>query len=356
MDLKEIGLNDAVLKHLNNSSVDLSNLGRVIAEHKERYLVVMQEGNVEAEITGNMRFSAESREDFPAVGDWVILTSYDPDFAIIREILPRKTTLSRQAIGNYGNIQIIATNIDFALLVQAVDRDYNLNRFERYLAICHNAGVRPIIVLSKADLIDQMELDNIISQIKNRIKDIDVFALSNETGDGLDILSNKMEPNKTYCMMGSSGVGKSTLLNNLIGKSVMRTSELSSSTNKGRHTTSHRELYLLSSGAILIDTPGMREVGVTTNDEGLEITFDWLNKYSQDCRYRDCTHTKEKGCAVIEAVEKGEIDSNAYQNFLRLEKESSYFETSAIEKKRKEKIFGKIVKDSNKRDLKNKKW
>ncbi len=348
MTLNELGFENKIQEEIDQKAVTVSEIGRVIAEHKERYTVAMQDGILEAEITGNMRFAAESREDFPAVGDWVILTGYDPDFAIIRDMLPRHSMLSRQAVGHFGEIQIIATNIDYAFLVQAVDRDYNINRFERYLTLCYNGKVSPIIVLTKTDLIEKSELEQIIEKIKHRIKETPVLALSNETMEGIDLLSEQMQKGKTYCMLGSSGVGKSTLLNNLMGKTVMKTSHISDSTNKGRHTTSHRELHLLENGAIIIDTPGMREVGVVNSENGLETTFDWLYEYADQCKYRDCSHTQEKGCAIIAAVESGEIDQKAYENYLKMEKESQFFESTVAERKRKEKIFGKIVKDAKK--------
>ncbi len=355
MKLHDIGLLPEFEQSLLNNNINISEIGRVVAEHKERYSVAMQDGIVDAEITGNMRFAAESREDFPSVGDWVVLTGYDPEFAIIREILPRTSLLSRQAVGQYAEVQLIATNIDYAFLVQAVDRDFNINRFERYLSLCYNGKVTPIILLTKTDLIGTTELDEIIQSVRERIKDVDVLAVSNETSEGIDILLDKMENGKTYCLLGSSGVGKSTLLNTLMGEEVMKTSSLSESTNKGRHTTSHRELILLQNGSIIIDTPGMREVGVVNQEQGIETTFDWLYTYSEHCKYRDCTHTNEKGCAVIEAVEAGEINRKSYENYLKMERESAHFEASSADKKRKGKSLAKIIKDMHKIDPKQKK-
>ncbi len=198
-----------------------------------------------------MRFSAESREDFPAVGDWVAMSTYDTDSAIIHRILPRFSIVKRQAVGQFGEIQVIATNIDYAFLVQAVDRDFNINRLERYLTICYSSKVSPIIILTKTDLINEQEKIELIENVNQRIRNIPVFAISNETQDGYDALNRIIEKGKTFCMLGSSGVGKSTLLNNLSGRSIMRTDSISQSTSKGRHVTSHRELIVLENGGIL---------------------------------------------------------------------------------------------------------
>lgn len=353
MNLEELGYNDQLEKlRIANNLKDFE-IGRVISEHKERYLVKTEHGEFDAEITGNLRFSSKSREDFPAVGDWVALTIHDSDFSVIHSILPRYSVISRQAVGKFGEIQLIATNIDYALLIQAADRDFNMNRLERYLTICNSSKVNPIIVLSKIDLIDEHRTSEIVENIKDRIKNVPVVAISNESHDGYEKIIRLIEKGKTYCLLGSSGVGKSTLLNNLSGKSFMRTDSISQSTNKGRHTTSHRELIVLENGGILIDNPGMREVGIADSTSGLEITFDVIINYSQKCKFKDCTHTNEKACAVIEAVEKGEIDRASYENYLKMEREKAHFDSSVVERRKKDKDFGKMMKNY-KKDMKNK--
>ena len=352
MKPEDFGYNEKLEKlRLENNLAEFE-IGRVISEHKERYIVITEKGETEAEITGNLRFSAKSREDFPAVGDWVALISYD-ELSIIHKILPRFSMISRQAVGQFGEIQIIAANIDFALLVQAVDRDFNINRLERYLAICYSSKVSPIIVLTKTDLITAQKKNEIIDNIRLRIKDIPVFAISNETRNGYEELKNVIEKGKTYCLLGSSGVGKSTLLNNLTGRAIMKTDSISQSTNKGRHITSHREMVLLENGGILIDNPGMREVGIADSSGGFETTFDIILTFAGNCRYKDCTHTVEAGCSVMEAVERGEIDKNSYENFLKMGREKIHFETTVAEKRKREKIFGKILKNYFKDDLKS---
>ncbi|HOW32234.1 MAG TPA: ribosome small subunit-dependent GTPase A [Bacteroidales bacterium] len=348
MKLEDLGYNEKLEKVRIELNLQDFVMGRVIAEHKERYIVKTTDGEYEAEITGNLRFSAQSREDFPAVGDWVALTVYDADFSIIQKIIPRFSTISRQSVGQSGEIQIIATNIDYALLVQAADRDFNINRLERYLTICYAAKVSPIIVISKIDLVDEHRKSEILEMVKARINDVPVIAISNESNDGCNALKAIIKKGKTYCMLGSSGVGKSTLLNNLSGRSIMRTDSISRSTNKGRHVTSHRELIVLESGGILIDNPGMREVGITDTSGGLETTFDHIISLSRHCKFKDCTHTTESGCAVLSAVENGEIDNASYENWLKMEKEKAHFESTVAERRKKDKNFGKMLKNYKK--------
>jgi ribosome biogenesis GTPase / thiamine phosphate phosphatase len=354
MLLEDFGYTDKLEKfRIDNDLIDFE-IGRVIAEHKDRYIIKTTKDEFDAEITGNMRFTAKSRMDYPAVGDWVVFISYNSEFAIIHKILPRSSIIKRQAVGQFGGIQIIAVNIDYAFIVQAVDRDFNLNRLERYLTICNSSNVSPIIILTKIDLINKLKIDELTGNIRSRIKDIPVFAVSNETKDGYEGLKNCIMKGKTYCMLGSSGVGKSTLLNNLSGKSLMRTDAISHSTNKGRHITSHRELIILETGGILIDNPGMREVGIADTTNGLEITFDTIFEYAQGCKFTNCTHTKEIGCSVIEAVKNGFLDQASYENYLKMEKEKDYFESTVTERRKKDRQFGKMVKNYKKDLNKNK--
>jgi len=354
MKLEDFGYNDKIEEFRTQQKLDSFEIGRVIAEHKERYIVKTFKAEFEAEITGNMRFSAISREDFPAVGDWVAIASYDSDFAIIHKILPRVSIIKRQAVGQFGEIQIIATNIDYAFLVQAVDRDFNINRLERYLTICYSSKVSPIIVLSKTDLIDEQRIYEILESIKLRIKDVPIITISNETQNGYEAIRKTIKKGKTYCMLGSSGVGKSTLLNNLSGRNIMKTDTISQSTNKGRHVTSHRELIVLENGGILVDTPGMKEVGIADTAIGLETTFDEIISLSQKCKFKDCTHTTEIGCSVLEAVEKGEIEKCSYENYLKMEREKAHFNSTIEEKRKKDKEFGKMVRSYKKDMNKNK--
>jgi len=349
MKLEDLGYTDKIEKFRIDNNLTGFETGRVISEHKERYKVRTASGEFEAEIVGNMRFTAKNREDFPAVGDWVALTTYDADFAVIHKILPRFSVIKRQAVGQPGEIQVIAANIDYAFIVQAVDRDFNINRLERYLTICNASKVSPIILLSKTDLISQHQISELLENINTRIKNVPVIAVSSETRDGYKAIEAAIEKGKTYCMLGSSGVGKSTLLNNLSGKSIMKTDTISEMTNRGRHVTSHRELIVLENGGILIDNPGMREVGIADFTGGLEITFDRIVNLSQYCKFKDCTHTNETGCSVLEAVEKGEIDKASYDNYLKMEREKARFESTLEERRKKDREFGKMLKNYKKK-------
>lgn len=348
MKLEDLGYNERIEKFRTENNLEGFEVGRVVAEHKERYTVRTVMGEFDAEITGNMRFLAKSRENFPAVGDWVALTTYDTDFAIIQAIIPRMSVIKRKAVAQFGEVQIIAANIDYAFLVQAVDRDFNINRLERYLIICHSSYVTPVIVLTKIDLIDELQVSEIVKSIEVRIPKIPVVLISSETKDGYEALKKFLKKGKTYCLLGSSGVGKSTLLNNLSGRLLMKTNTISQSTNKGRHVTSHRELIVLEDGGILIDNPGMREVGIADTTSGLEITFDKIFSLSRDCKFKDCTHTKEVGCRVLEALNKQEISLATYENYLRMEKEKTHFESTILERRKKDKGLGKIIRNYKK--------
>jgi len=347
MTYQELGYNDTFKRYRVDQNLGSFEIGRVILEHKERYVVKTPANEYDAELIGNLRFTAESRYDFPVVGDWVSFSEYDEGKALIHAIFPRTSIIERQAVGKSGQVQIIATNIDFGLIVQAVDRDFNLNRLERYLTICNASNVEPIIVLSKIDLINSSELESILARIGQRIKDVLVITVSNQTL-GYKKLEMVIEKGKTYCLLGSSGVGKSTILNNLSGKLQMKTGEISSSVNKGKHITSHRELIVLDTGGILIDNPGMREVGIADTTSGLEITFDTIIGYAQNCRFKDCTHIHEKGCAVLTAFDNGEIDKDSYSNFQKMLREKIHFESDSVERKKKDKDFGKMVKNVKK--------
>ncbi|MFV0267480.1 MAG: ribosome small subunit-dependent GTPase A [Draconibacterium sp.] len=335
-------------------SVDSSELARVIIEHKERYIVQTEAGVYQAEITGNIRFSARSRADFPAVGDWVRITPMDAQNAIILEVFPRYSSLSRQAVGKQADIQIIASNIDVAFIVQSVGHDFNINRLERYLAICYSGKIKPMILLTKTDLIPQAEIDSLMEMIRKRLPNVKLITISSESGTGYNTLKEAMQANVTYCFVGSSGVGKSTIINHLSNEEKLTTSAISTSTQKGRHTTTHRELFVLENGSIVIDTPGMRELGMTDESSGIELTYDQITELSNSCRYDDCSHTGEKGCAVLAAVQNGELSEKNYENYLKLKREQQHFSSTIHEKRQKGKEFGKMVKAVMKEHKKNK--
>ncbi|MCZ7555551.1 MAG: ribosome small subunit-dependent GTPase A [Bacteroidia bacterium] len=348
MTLQELGYDEHFSNLFTTNDFAAFQPARVIAEHKERYVVRAAAGEYSGEITGTLRFSARGREDFPAVGDWVAVSISDPELAVIHAVLPRHSVIRRQAVGKHAEIQVIAANIDVAFLVQAADRDFNINRLERYLTICYASNVRPIILLTKIDLIDAADLSVILERVRSRIDDVPVLAISSETEEGYSELRACIAVGKTHCLLGSSGVGKSTLLNHLSGKTLMRTDAISDSTSKGRHVTTHRELVVLDGGGILIDNPGMREVGIADAGEGLERTFDRISELSRECRFPDCTHTSEIGCRVLAALDSGELDNGTYENFMKMERERAHFESTVAERRRNEKIFGKVLKDYKK--------
>jgi ribosome biogenesis GTPase len=351
MTLEDLGYNPLFEKSRVERNLKDFEIGRVVSEHRERYIVKTESGEMEAEITGNLRFSAEGREDFPAVGDWVALILYEPGFSIIHSVLPRFSLITRKAAGKTGELQVIAANIDYAFLVQSVDRDFNINRLERYLTICYSSKVNPIIILTKTDLAEEQRKSDIMNSIRTRIYAVPVIAVSSKTRQGYEELKQVIKKGKTYCMLGSSGVGKSTLLNTLSGRTVMKTDSISQSTNKGKHMTSHRELVVLPGGGIIIDNPGMREVGVSDTTMGVETVFDKIFSFSQSCKFTDCTHTGEAGCAVREALDRGEIEKSSYQNYLKMEKEIKHFTSTASERRRKGKELAKVVKNY-KKDIK----
>lgn len=344
MTLDDLGYNEALERFRTEQGLADHAIGRVIAEHRERYVVRSNEGDLEAEIIGKLRAEARDRPDFPAVGDWVALRLHEPGHATIHRVFPRSSAITRKAIGDYGGTQVIATNIDQAFLVQAMDRDLNINRLERYLTICNASGVRPIIVLTKTDLFGAEQVEELKEQVRARIPHVPIIALSNLTADGCEAVRQIMEKGKTYCLLGSSGVGKSTLLNNLLGTETLRTGGISASTGKGRHITSHRELFVLPTGGIIIDNPGMREVGVTDVKAGLDLTFEQITTLARNCKFSDCTHTTEIGCAVLAALQRGELDEASYGNYQKMKNEAAHFRSTLAERRKKDKEFGKLVK------------
>lgn len=317
---------------------------RVIAEHKGAYKVINENGEFLAKVTGKQMFNAKSREDYPAVGDFVIIDELLENQAIIKSILPRQSIIKRKS-------QVIATNIDVAFVVQSLDRDYNLNRFERYFSILSNGSIKPTIILNKIDLITKEELNEKLAQIKNRFPNIDVILTSTIIDDALSQLKNYLQKDKTYCFLGSSGVGKSSIINKLLGKDLIKTKQISLYSNRGKHVTTTRQMYFLQNGAIVIDNPGIREVGLADANATLDSLFDKITKLSLQCKFNDCTHNQEVGCMVLKALEVGEIDKKQFENYLRLKKESDFYKMSEIEKKEKEKDFGKFINKA-KKDLK----
>lgn len=347
MNLQDLGYTRDLEDYRNTHGYNGLGVGRVISEHKERYVVKTAQGELDAEILGSLRYTAQGRAGFPAVGDWVAISEYD-DMGIIHAVFPRTSTLERQKVGRKGEKQIIATNIDVAFIVQAVDRDFSLNRAERYLTICNASNIKATILLNKIDLVEETQINQMMHAIQNRMKNVPALAISNESKHGIDVLKKQLQKGKTYCLLGSSGVGKSTLLNSLSDEDRMKTDTVSTYSNRGRHVTTHRELRILKNGAMLIDNPGMREVGITDASGGLEATFEKISELSKECKFKDCTHTSELGCAVTAALDRGDLDASVYENYLKMEREKEHFEATVAEKRKKDKAFGKMVKQFKK--------
>lgn len=342
--MKEQQLPNFIQDHISKYEISPSEIARVISVHKERYNIQFETSVLKAEITGNIRFKAQSNADFPTVGDWVRFTHLDDENAIIIEMLPRFSRLERQAVGKHTDVQLLAANVDAAFIVQSVGYDFNPNRLERYLTACNAGNITPIIILSKIDLLEENECNKLLNEVQERTSNPKAIALSNETKQGLDKLKNELEAFKTYCFLGSSGVGKSTIINHLLEETILETRSVSKSTGKGKHTTSHRELFVLENGSIVIDTPGMREFGLTDSTNALEKTFDNIVELALDCRFKDCSHINEKGCAVLAAVESGNLSEEIYENYQKLKREQEHFSSTIFEKRQRDKEFGKMIK------------
>jgi len=342
-DLENLGFNEFFESEWKQLEFPGSLIARVVAEYKEEYRVRRKDEELKAKVTGRQMFRAENRADYPAVGDWVVISEAEKKSLVIRHILPRQTILKKK-YSDKLNTQIIATNIDTAFIVESMDGDYNLNRFERYLVLAKEGGIDAVIVINKADLLSEQELNERIDQIWKRFPGIKTIVTSAVTGHGINELTSVIGRGKTYCFLGSSGVGKSSLINKLLGTEVIRTGEISHSSGKGTHTTTTRQMYFLKNGGILIDNPGTREVGITEAGRGIEKIFDEITALSGRCKFSDCNHMREPGCEVQKAVKNKELDEEKYQNYMRLKKESDHYEMTSLDKRVKDRRFGRFVK------------
>jgi len=352
MTLEDLGLNAWLKERSRELPPSDHSLARVVAVHKESFTVRNETGEIAAEVTGKLLYGVSSNLDLPAVGDWVVVEYFnDGTLAIIHSILPRQSILKRKVAGKRIEYQAIASNIDTAFIVQSAEFDFNPRRLERYLIMVNDSRIEPVILLSKLDLVSPEKLKREIAEIENDNPGNTIIAFSNETGEGLDAIQRLIEHGRTYCLLGSSGVGKTTLINKLIGKDLYATSHIREKDGRGRHVTARRQLILLEGRGMIIDTPGLRELGALGVETGLEETFADISTLAENCRFTNCTHTTEPGCAVTEAVTKKAVSAKRYQNYLKIRKESQYHEMSYLEKRKKDKAFGKLVKSVMK-DLK----
>ena len=316
---------------------------RVIAQYRGKYRVLCEHREYWAAVTGKYIFKAESQIDYPVVGDMVNIVDIGTGNAVIKHILPRKSIIGRKS-ADKNSVQPIAANVDVAFIVQAVDRDFNLNRFERYLTISRAGRINPVLVLNKTDLIPPEELEEKILAVEERFKDTPLLTANIVNENGLDSLARAIKKDQVYCFLGSSGVGKSSLINNLLKQQSIKTKEISAQTKKGRHTTTHRELFVLKNGGMVIDNPGMREVGLADVDEGVRSVFSEIEQLSKACKFADCSHQSEPECAVLSAVKAGSISESKYANYVKLKKEAEHYTLTNLEKRVKDRSFGRMIK------------
>lgn len=348
--MKSLGYNQTIeeqflpFKNQNQEYV----IGRVALEHKRTYRLLTEYGELLAEVSGKLRFDALGREDFPAVGDWCVLKARpDEGRATIISILPRKSKFSRKVAGKTTDEQIVATNIDTVFLVNALNQDFNVRRIERYLLATWESGANPVIVLNKADLCQDIEKK--VTEVESVALGVPIIVISCEEGKGVEKLEQFLSQGQTVALLGSSGVGKSTLTNLLVGRDLQEVQDVRLGDDRGRHTTTARELIVIPNKGVLIDTPGMRELQLWEADQGIDHSFRDIEELAEKCQYRDCSHEKEPNCAVKNAIETSVLDQKRYNNYVKLQKELAYVERKSnmkaqLEEKKK---WKKISQSAN---------
>ncbi|WP_243735169.1 ribosome small subunit-dependent GTPase A [Paenibacillus turpanensis] len=343
--LQNFGWNEALERQFTPYRAEGLVPARVCLEHKHMYRLFSEHGELLGEIAGKLRYEAQGRADYPAVGDWVAIAARSEESrATIHAVLPRTSKFSRKAAGasNYEE-QIVAANVDTLLLVMSLNHDFNLRRLERYLTMAWESGANPVIVLSKADLCD--DLPAMLAQVEAIAFGVPVHAVSATEGIGLAPLADYAEEGRTLALLGSSGVGKSTLTNFLLQADRQTVQNIRDGDDRGRHTTTHRELFLLPRGGLVLDTPGMRELHLWEHDSA-EQSFRDVEQFASQCRFADCGHDSEPGCAVKSAIESGALEQGRLQSFKKLQRELAFLErklnkqAELNEKKKWKKING----------------
>jgi ribosome biogenesis GTPase len=321
--LESFGWNDFFASSFAPYAGEGYSAGRIAIQHKTNYVLYTAHGELRGEVAGKIHYLAHGSRDFPAVGDWVVIRSRPQEgTATIYDVLPRKSKFSRKVAGEKTEEQVIAANLDTVFLVTGLDGNFNLPRIERYLVLAWESGAMPVIVLNKADLCD--DVDERVRQVEAIALGVPVLAISAARDEGLDELLDHLGPGRTGALLGSSGVGKSTIINHLLGKEILKTQEVRQGDDRGKHTTPRRELILLNNGGLLMDTPGMRELQLWGSAESIEETFEDIEALAAQCRFNDCQHDTEPDCAVRDALENGTLEERRWNNYLKLKKELAY--------------------------------
>ena len=329
------------------SQYSSSTFARVAAVDRQQLLLVDATGTYRAKLSGSYLYQSEGR-DLPCVGDWVSVERQPgDDFAMVQGLLQRKTALRRRAVGVTGEEQLIAANIDCVFIVQSCHFDFNPKRLQRYVVMVADGGAEARVVLTKTDLVSAETLAEQLAELDRLGLAASPQTVSSVTGEGIARLESSLLEGQTYCFVGSSGVGKSTLVNRLLGRARLDTAAVSAS-GEGRHTTVRRELVMLDSGAMVIDNPGMREFGIVAAEESIEAGFADIGRLGAACRYRDCGHNGEPGCAIALALTSGELSREQWDNYLKLRSEAQFYSMTQAERRRKERDFGKLIKNVKK--------